>query len=840
MFRQLSVILLPLRLLAGSLLTDADFLRISQAVDSHAWAAKAKADLIASADAWPASHLARYGLAALELPPEGGQWWHWYVCPSSGVRLRFEPPARHVCPTDNRTVTGWPYDQVIYSERHDQLASMARDLALAFRLSGKREYAEKSAWILTAYAGRYSSYALHDKDNRNTRSGARAHAQTLDEAIWIIPLAYAYDLLGDWLDGETRESIRTGLLLAAADTIRRYDAGVSNWQAWHNAGMAAVAFAAGDQELARHSIDGPSGFRFHLARSVTPDGFWYEGSFTYHFYALDALVQLAEMAGRNGHDLWSEEAFRKAFSAPLLFAFANGVLAPFNDATTVNLRNYSRLYESAYAHWGDPLFAAVAGSRARGRDALLFGLPDLPAGEAPALESSVFPESGYAVLRASNDHAVILKYGPHGGGHGHYDKLNFVSYFNGGILAVDPGTQSYGAPTHNTWDKTTVAHNTVVVDERNQAEAEGRLLFSSFSDGAAIVRAEAGGAYPNVRLARTMVHTADYTLDLFDVQAADSQDHTFDWVYHNAGVVTTGLPLASGTVVFGRQNGYQHLSAVRGAAAERDWTLTFDGAQSAGGAYGSVYASTPSVRGAFEYSRRQAFVGSGSGRMSYQFGGPGYLLYSTPQIAPGPVPEHPRAVKVAIYGDGSRHRVLLRVNDASDERFVTPLAVVDWTGWREFEAGDPARWPQHYLGNADGHVDLPLRTVSIELQQDPQGPRQGELFVDHVQLVHDGSDLVVADFESAVRSLRVWMLGGEATVVAAGNGLGENLTIPVPFALARRRGRQTRFEALLEPFSGAAPAITGFRRDGAAYIVDGPDWQDSIEVAAGGVSYVRR
>lgn len=58
----------------------------------------------------------------------------------------------------------------------------------------------------------------------------------------------------------------------------------------------------------------------------------------------------------------------------------------------------------------------------------------------------------------TNDHTLILKFGPHGGGHGHYDKLGFVSYARGGILAVDPGTQPYGAPTHDTWDKMTVAH----------------------------------------------------------------------------------------------------------------------------------------------------------------------------------------------------------------------------------------------------------------------------------------------------------------------------------------------------------------------------------------------
>ena len=59
---------------------------------------------------------------------------------------------------------------------------------------------------------------------------------------------------------------------------------------------------------------------------------------------------------------------------------------------------------------------------------------------------------------------LCLKYGPHGGGHGHPDKNNFVLYARGKVLFPDPGTRPYGSPLHNGWDKITLAHNTLVVD----------------------------------------------------------------------------------------------------------------------------------------------------------------------------------------------------------------------------------------------------------------------------------------------------------------------------------------------------------------------------------------
>ncbi|MBM3757040.1 MAG: alginate lyase family protein [Acidobacteria bacterium] len=823
--------------------SDADFARIGETIGKYRWAADVHTNLVNAAEAWPQSHLSRYGLRELALPPEGGQWLHWYVCPSTGVRLRFEPPNGHVCPSDNRRLTGWPYEQVIYSQRHDALANAARDLALAFRLSGKREYAEKSAWILNGYADRYSSFALHDKDNRNTRTGARSHAQTLDEAIWIIPLAWAYDLLNGSgvLSAERSSNIERNLLREAAATIERYDAGISNWQSWHNAGLAAIAFALNDSALIAKVIDGPSGFRFQMKRSVSADGFWYEGSFTYHYYALDALLQTAELAARaGGIDLFGDETFQKLFAAPVRFALPDGTLPPFNDATTVNLRSYSRWYESAFARWGDPQYAAIAGSRGRGRDALLFGASDLPSTQPGTLSSAIFPDSGYAVLRSPSDHTAVLKYGPHGGGHGHYDKLNFVSYARGGVLAIDPGTQAYGAPTHTTWDQQTVAHNTVVVDERTQAAATGELLASQMEPGFSYAKAGAGGVYANARLTRSMLVTAEYALDVFDAESTDRQPHRFDWVYHNMGEVVTDLPLAP-TTALPRTMGYQHLTGNRSATADGDWKLGFDGGRARLGSYGSVFASTANVRGSFSNSREQAASGTGSGKMEYRFSGAGYLLYSTANVSNlAQSSIHPSGVRLMLYGDGSKHRIAIRINDTTDERFVAPAITVDWNGWKEVEVTGPQRWT-HYLGNDDGVIDLPIRTVSLELQQTAGSPGEGVFYVDDIDLVYEtGEPLRVASFEVPVQSVRVWMLGEEGTAVVTGNGLGEDLTRPVPYVMARRRGLRTEFVSLIEPY-GIEPEIVGFRRtEDGAIVVTGPTWIDTIRLTGDGVTYERR
>ena len=38
---------------------------------------------------------------------------------------------------------------------------------------------------------------MHDNNGKESQFGARVYSQTLDEAIWLIDLAWTYDLLRD-------------------------------------------------------------------------------------------------------------------------------------------------------------------------------------------------------------------------------------------------------------------------------------------------------------------------------------------------------------------------------------------------------------------------------------------------------------------------------------------------------------------------------------------------------------------------------------------------------------------------------------------------------------------
>jgi hypothetical protein len=269
------------------------------------------------------------------------------------------------------------------------------------------------------------------------------------------------------------------------------------------------------------------------------------------------------------------------FLAPVQLAMPNGKLPAFNDSTEVNVRNDE--YELAWSRFHESAFAlGLTGTTRRNEFALFFGADDQPTAGVSALASRNFPASGYAILqKGTGDQAtwLCLKYGPHGGGHGHPDKNNFVLYSRGRVLFPDSGTRPYGSPLHNEWDKVTLAHNTLVVDGASQAEATGKAL--AFGDNFAMT--DAGNIYPGVHFVRTAV-LLNENLVLFVDRVTADKTRTFDLAAHVVGR-WVGLPLGE-PLKLPNTAGYQHLQnatvrdATAGAAVSVDGGVSIILAQS--------------------------------------------------------------------------------------------------------------------------------------------------------------------------------------------------------------------------------------------------------------------
>ena len=559
------------------LLNRGDVDRINAQARSEPWAAKIRDDLVRWAEDWPAGHLKEYGLTEWAPPTERGGWGGNYICEEHGVTLVFSP-GHNICPVCRKDFQGWPYDYVIYARRHGDNAEAVRDLGLAYQLTGNAAYAAKARDILLAYARIYPGLPIgshKDWPRTGGRSGGRVTSQTLNESDWVIHLAFGYDLVRATMEPADRALVERDVLRNASDVIARRVRSLGNWTARHNAAHLAVGLVLHDQALVDLAINSEFGFRDHLRRSLTAEGVWHEGSWGYHFYALSALFLTQEMAARAGLAVPEIDKLRLALNAPLECALPDGTLPNFNDSHFIPLASAALRYDTGFRLFGDRRYLAVVRGAPRGLEALLWGAEHIGEGELPALRSSVLPQIGFATLRApGSDYTVAVKFGPHAGGHSHFDRLNFVSQAFGRHQAVDPGTQSYAFKTHKTWDRVTLAHNTLVVDESSQAESVGRLLEWHPAPEVSSIRLEDATSYPGVRLERLLVHTAEYTIDVFSAEATDGRAHRFDWIYHNAGTGSTTLAMKP-YVGLPKKNGYQHLSDPQAAETAADWSAMF-------------------------------------------------------------------------------------------------------------------------------------------------------------------------------------------------------------------------------------------------------------------------
>jgi hypothetical protein len=485
----------------------------------------------------------------VELPPRGGNWSHNYVCPEHGARLKRGKQIgtwewEHICPVGPHTLKGNPdqatldFDGNAIAATHGALAEQIIRHGMVYQVTGDERHAARAREILLAYADRYLSYPMHSNQGKKGK-GARIASQSLTEASWIIRAAQGADLIWSTMTEEQRKAAAEKLFMPALkEIVLPAKLGIHNIQCRHNSAIGLVGFLLDDPELIRLAIDDPQrGYRQQLAKGVQDDGVWCEGAWGYHFFTIAGLWPLAEAAHNCGIDLYSPE-FKKLFDGPLALATPEMTLPAFNDSGEVDVAKEADLYELAYARFRNPLYATILNrSRRESEAALFWGVTELPKADAISAGSRNAEASGYAMLeRGQGTQAtwLCLKYGPHGGGHGHNDKLSFVLYARGMTVAPDPGTKAYGSPLHKDWDKTSFAHSTLVVDQESQKQATGKCLAFGKENGADFVLADAGPIYDGVRFTRAAV-LLNENLILFVDQVRCDKEHTLDIVYHQKG-----------------------------------------------------------------------------------------------------------------------------------------------------------------------------------------------------------------------------------------------------------------------------------------------------------------
>ncbi len=235
-------------------------------------------------------------------------------------------------------------------------------------------------------------------------------------------------------------------------------------------------------------------------KQVLDDGVYGELSSYYHCYALDFYLQAIALAQRNQfhfpkamrHKVCGMLEFlmhitRPDGTIPLLgdddggraLALENRDYRSFNDALCLGAVLFRR---EDFKHQAGAFFEETLWLL--GEDA--WQIYGSLVGKPPAGTQSFYPRAGYSIQRSGwgpLDSHLVFDCGGLGilaGGHAHADALSVVLFSGGRELLVDPGTFVYNcAPEWRNHFRSTRAHNTVTIDDADQAVTGGTFRWKT-------------------------------------------------------------------------------------------------------------------------------------------------------------------------------------------------------------------------------------------------------------------------------------------------------------------------------------------------------------------------
>lgn len=499
-------------------------------------------------------------------------------------------------------------------EKHKQNAREIQQAGLLYLITGQTKYAEYAKNLLQHYAELYPSLGKHPLSH--DQAPGKLFHQMLNETVWLVNTIIGYDCIADGLKPNEREFIEINLFRPMLVWFTQTNAPemnrIHNHGTWTVAAVGLAGYVLKDSDLIQKALygtnkDGNGGFLAQLDRLFSPDGYYMEGPY-YIRYALQPFFIFAEAIERCQPELrifaYRDSILQKAYLAALQTTLPNGVFAPINDASrSMDYTDAGVVLATdiAYYRFGrDKLILSVAQQQNEvilhssgwhvARDLSKTARPKYPNWSSIEFtDGADGKQGGLAILRygkAPDQTVLLLKYGVHGEGHGHFDKLHFIFFDQGREVIPDYGyarwiniEPKFGGrylPENKSYAMQTIAHNTVVVDESCQNEGNrqiadrmaGERHFCDFSNpNVQVVSARARGYYPGVDMQRTMFLIKQSTLefpvviDLFLLQS--EHEHVYDYPIHfNGQLIATNIAYQSNSsqlVPLGTRAGYQHI-----------------------------------------------------------------------------------------------------------------------------------------------------------------------------------------------------------------------------------------------------------------------------------------
>ncbi|MEI8086441.1 MAG: heparinase II/III family protein [Paludibacter sp.] len=497
-------------------------------------------------------------------------------------------------------------------EKHKNNYYAMNAAATMYQLTGDKKYAQFVVDILLKYAKMYPTLPLHPASK--SEAPGKLFWQVLNDAVWLVHTANAYDCIYNYLKDNDRQFIEKNLFYPMAEFIsngnpKNYSLfnRMHNHGTWATAAVGMIAYTMGDKDLVAKALygsnkDGKTGFIKQLDVLFSPDGYFTEGPY-YQRYALWPFMTFAQVIENQQPELkifnYREHLLLKAVNN-LLQCTYNGEIFYMNDALQKTFKTQEIIYAVDIAYKNDTTNKQLLDVASQQEsfvvsDAGLATVKGLARKEQFKYKSLILrdgakgDEGGIAILRSGEDEkqtCLTFKATSHGLSHGHYDKLAIALYDNGNSILTDYGAarflniepKSGGGYTleNHTWAAQTIAHNTVTIDEKSNFNGDIKVSSNYHSDiqycsisnpKVQVISAVEKNAYHGVQMQRTTALINDVNfefplaIDIYKVKSDSS--HSLDFPFYYKGqMISTNFDFRKNTTELkplGKENGYQHL-----------------------------------------------------------------------------------------------------------------------------------------------------------------------------------------------------------------------------------------------------------------------------------------
>lgn len=495
-----------------------------------------------------------------------------------------------------------------------------------YLITGREQYAQFVKNLLAIYADKYLTFGFHVQ--KNTNSTGRLFHQILNEQCWLIFTSLAYSDVAATMTETERQRVIKGVFEPMLEMFTvKY---AHDFDRIHNHGIWAVAavgicgIAIGKREYLDMSVyglerNGSGGFLAQISQLFAPSGYYMEGPY-YHRYSIRPTCLFAEVLHRHMPELdiynYKNQVIGNTIQALLSTAYPDGTFPALNDASRsmsitdqgvqVALSVYSKRYglddnilgmakiqNKVWLHSsGLALSQALEHAASQGEICPPFW-PSVELNEGPEGNNGA---QGFIRMKDKTGDVsqLVMNYGQHGMGHGHFDTLG-ITFFNKGQevlreygfcrwVNVEPKFGGRYLDENKSYARQTIAHNTLTIDGLSQnnfdverADKAHALPHFFVADAPNIkgMSAFANNHYPDFEMQRSVFLLnldeleAPLLLDVYRVKGEG--EHQYDYSHQYDGqIIRTNFDYQNHAELhpLAQSNGYQHLWNVASGEAQ--------------------------------------------------------------------------------------------------------------------------------------------------------------------------------------------------------------------------------------------------------------------------------